>query len=63
MNSNSSSLYIYSNPITSAEAGAALRAIEVLDSPVGTALLAHLRAMMERFKAGLVRLGFETLPG
>jgi glycine C-acetyltransferase len=58
-----SPFYIYSNPITPAEAGAALRAIEVLDSAVGAALLAHLRAMTERFKAGLVRLGFETLPG
>src|SRR5215468_3338584 len=58
-----SPFYVYSNPITPAEAGAALRAIEVVDSVVGTALLTHLRAMTAHFKAGLIRLGFETLPG
>ncbi|MGD9543798.1 MAG: aminotransferase class I/II-fold pyridoxal phosphate-dependent enzyme [Methylocystis sp.] len=55
--------YVYSNPITPAEAAAAHRAIDVLDSPEGVSLLDHLRAMTRRFKAGLVRLGFETLPG
>jgi glycine C-acetyltransferase len=58
-----SPFYIYSNPITPAEAGAALRAIDVVDSAAGTALLTHLRAMTAHFKAGLIRLGFETLPG
>jgi glycine C-acetyltransferase len=58
-----SPFYIYSNPITPAEAGAALRAIDLLDSATGTALLTHLRAMTAHFKAGLTRLGFETLPG
>jgi glycine C-acetyltransferase len=58
-----SPFYIYSNPVTPAEAGAALRAIEILDSAAGAALLAHLRTMTARFKAGLIRLGFETLPG
>jgi glycine C-acetyltransferase len=55
--------YIYSNPIAAGEAAAALAAVELLDSPVGAELLAHLRAMTERFEAGLVRLGFETIPG
>jgi glycine C-acetyltransferase len=58
-----SPFYVYSNPITPAEAGAASRAIEILDSAAGAALLAHLRTMTARFKAGLIRLGFETLPG
>jgi glycine C-acetyltransferase len=58
-----SPFYIYSNPITPAEAVAAHKAIDILDSPAGTALLAHLRAMTARFKAGLIGLGFETLPG
>ncbi len=58
-----SPFYIYSNPITPAEAGAALRAIDLLDSAGGAALLTHLRAMTAHFKAGLIRLGFETLPG
>ena len=58
-----SPFYIYSNPITPAEAAAALKAIDAVDSPSGAALLRHLRLMITRFKAGLIRLGFETLPG
>jgi glycine C-acetyltransferase len=58
-----SPFYVYSNPITPAEAGAALRAIDLLDSAAGKALLTHLRTMTAHFKAGLIRLGFETLPG
>jgi glycine C-acetyltransferase len=55
--------YVYSNPITPAEAAAALRAVELAEGPVGLRLLTHLRAMTARFKDGLVRLGLETLPG
>jgi len=55
--------YIYSNPITPAEASAALRAVEMVDSPLGLELLEHLRAMTARFEQGLVKLGFETIPG
>jgi glycine C-acetyltransferase len=58
-----SPFYIYSNPITPAEAAAAHQAVGLLDGPVGLGLLTHLRAMTARFKAGLVKLGFETLPG
>ena len=58
-----SPFYIYSNPITPAEAGAALSAVDLLDSATGKGLLTHLRAMTARFKTGLIRLGFETLPG
>jgi len=53
--------YIYSNPITPAEAAAALAALEILDGPRGRELLTHLRAVTERFADGLERLGFETL--
>ncbi len=58
-----SPFYIYSNPITAAEAAAAKAAIDVLDSGHGVKLLDHLRAMTERFRAGLARLGLEALPG
>ena len=58
-----SMMYIYSNPITPAEAGAALRALELLDSDVGRELLDRLRALTKRFEDGLVRLGFEVIPG
>ncbi|HEV8581007.1 MAG TPA: aminotransferase class I/II-fold pyridoxal phosphate-dependent enzyme [Thermoanaerobaculia bacterium] len=55
--------YIYSNPITVGECAAALRAVEILDSPEGLRRLEHLRAMTVRFESGLIRLGFETIPG
>jgi glycine C-acetyltransferase len=55
--------YIYSNPITPAEAAAARAALAVLEGPDGARLLAHLAAMTARFRDGLVRLGFETLQG
>jgi glycine C-acetyltransferase len=58
-----SPFYIYSNPITPAEAAAAHKAVDILDSPTGATMLTHLRAMTARFKAGLIRLGYETLPG
>jgi glycine C-acetyltransferase len=58
-----SPMYIYSNPITVGEAAAALAALDILDSPEGLGLLEHLRAMTARFQQGLVRLGYETIPG
>jgi glycine C-acetyltransferase len=59
----SSPMYIYSNPITPAEARAARAALDLLDSPAGVALLVHLRGLTRRFERGLVRLGFEIIPG
>jgi glycine C-acetyltransferase len=58
-----SPFYIYSNPITPAEAAAALKAVEIVDSPRGRELLRHLREMTARFRHGLGVLGLETLPG
>jgi glycine C-acetyltransferase len=58
-----SPLYIYSNPITPAEAEAALVAIDRVDSVEGVAALDHLRAMTARFREGLTRLGWETVVG
>ena len=58
-----SPMYIYSNPITAAEASAALRALELLDSATGRELLERLRMLTRRFEQGLVRLGFEIIPG
>ncbi|MEO8275438.1 MAG: aminotransferase class I/II-fold pyridoxal phosphate-dependent enzyme [Thermoanaerobaculia bacterium] len=59
----SSPTYIYSNPITPAEAAAAKKAIEILDGPDGRGILDHLAAVTRRFRDGLIRLGFETLHG
>jgi glycine C-acetyltransferase len=56
-------MYIHSNPIAPSEAAAALKALEILDSPRGLELLDELRRMTRRFREGLVRLGYETLPG
>jgi glycine C-acetyltransferase len=56
-------MYIYSNPITPAEASAALKALTLLDSRAGRELLDRLRALTRRFEEGLVRLGFEVIPG
>jgi glycine C-acetyltransferase len=55
--------YIYSNPITSSEACAAIKALEILDSSEGVALLDKLRSLTARFEQGLVGLGFEVIPG
>ncbi len=55
--------YIYSNPITMAEAAAAKKAVDILDSFEGLDLLAHLKAMTARFEEGLLALGHETIPG
>ena len=54
--------YIYTNPITPSEAGAAIEALDILDSDKGLKLLEHLRAMTARFEQGLLDLGFETIP-
>ena len=58
-----SPMYIYSNPITTGEAAAALRAVEILDSDEGRARLDRLRALTRRFEQGLVALGLEILAG
>jgi glycine C-acetyltransferase len=55
--------YIYSNPITPGEAGAALAAIEIVDCPAGIERLNHLRRLAGRLRAGLSALGLESIPG
>jgi glycine C-acetyltransferase len=55
--------YVYSNPITPGEAAAALKALEIVDSPVGRELLDHLRALTERLRQGMAALGLETIEG
>ena len=55
--------YIYSNPITPSEAGAALKALEILDSGQGLHLLENLRGLTHQFEKGLVALGYEIIAG
>lgn len=56
-------LYIYSNPITPAEAAAALAALDVLESCEGLNLLDRLHHFSSKLRSELQRLGFETLSG
>ena len=53
--------YIYSNPITPAEACAAIKALEIIDSEQGKQLLERLRNLTRRFEQGLVDLGYEII--
>jgi glycine C-acetyltransferase len=55
--------YIYSNPITPAEAGAALKSLEILDSPRGRKMLSYLSKLTKLFKQELVNLGYEIIDG
>ncbi len=55
--------YIYSNPITPAEAAAARVAVDIVDSGEGLQLLETLRKLTAKLRAGLIGAGFETLPG
>ncbi|MCG6957552.1 MAG: aminotransferase class I/II-fold pyridoxal phosphate-dependent enzyme [Gemmatimonadetes bacterium] len=59
----SSQMYIYSNPITVGEAAAALKSLDVVDSPEGVERLKKLRALTKRFEVGLGKVGIETIPG
>ena len=58
-----SPFYVYSNPITPAEAEAAHVAVDRIDSEHGRAALAHLRTLTARFREGISRLGLETVSG
>ncbi|HEY8095715.1 MAG TPA: aminotransferase class I/II-fold pyridoxal phosphate-dependent enzyme [Methylobacter sp.] len=58
-----SPFYIYSNPITPAEAAAASAALDIVTSDEGLRLLEKLRFFSVRLRSGLEELGFETLPG
>jgi len=58
-----SPFYIYSNPITPAEAAAADAALDIVTSDEGLRLLDKLRVFSLRLRSGLEDLGFETLPG
>jgi glycine C-acetyltransferase len=58
-----SPFYVYSNPITPAEASAALAALALLEGPVGRECLAQLRVVTRRLREGLASLGYETFSG
>lgn len=55
--------YIYTNPLSVADCAAAKAAVDVADSDEGLARLANVRARIAQFRAGLERLGQESIPG
>ena len=57
----SAPMYIYSNPISPAEASAALKSLEILDSENGKEILTHLYRMTKKFEKGLLDLGYEII--
>jgi len=54
-------MYIYSNPISPAEASAALKSLEILDSEKGKDILEHLHQMTKKFEKGLLDLRYEII--
>jgi len=57
----SAPMYIYSNPISPAEASAALKSLEILDSEKGKEILTHLYHMTKKFEKGLLDLRYEII--
>lgn len=55
--------YIYSNPITPAEAAAANAAIRIASSTEGKSLLRSIKTLANQLRLGLKQLGYETLSG
>ena len=55
--------YIYSNPLTPAEAAAAWQALAILDSDEGVALVRTVGDFALMLRNGLQQLGYETLRG
>jgi len=55
--------YIYTNPLSSADCAAAIEAVGITDSDEGLQRLADVRARCAQFRAGLDRLGIESIPG
>jgi glycine C-acetyltransferase len=55
--------YIYTNPLGAADAAAAVAAIDIADGTEGRARLANLKARTDQFRAGLQKLGRESIPG
>ena len=58
-----SPFYIYSNPITPAEAAATIAALDIVTSHEGLSMLEKLRSFSTRLREGLEGLGYETLAG
>lgn len=56
-------MYIYSNPVTAAEAASAIKVIDILESPEGEALIKKIRKLTLRLENGITGIGFKTIEG
>jgi len=55
--------YIYTNPLSQADCAAAIKAVDILDSPTGQKRLEGLHEQVQHFRRGIESLGFESIPG
>jgi len=58
-----SDTYIYTNPVGAGDAAAAVAALDLVDGEEGRSRLAHLRERIAQFRAGIERLGWESIAG
>jgi len=54
-------LYIYTNPITPGEAGAAIKSIDIIDSEEGKGMIKYVRGLAKKFRDGIKSLNLETI--
>jgi len=55
--------YIYTNPLGVADCAAAIKAIDICDSPEGLKRLENLQQRIHQFRQGISALGLESIPG
>lgn len=55
--------YIYTNPLGAGDCAAAIRAIDLCDSPEGLRSLGTLQERIRQFRQGIAALGLESIPG
>ncbi|HPJ34700.1 MAG TPA: aminotransferase class I/II-fold pyridoxal phosphate-dependent enzyme [Spirochaetota bacterium] len=56
-------MYIYSNPITVAEAASALKVLDILEGPEGKDIIKRIRGLTARLEKGIKEIGFNTIEG
>ena len=55
--------YIYTNPLSVADCAAAIKAVDICDSPEGLERLRNMKERIRQFCDGITALGFESIPG
>ena len=55
--------YIYTNPLGVADCAAAIKALDICDSPEGLERLRNLHERIRQFRRGIESLGLESIPG